>query len=209
MTKIGGIAIHLHKGGWKIWKIGPMISWPDGVPMQDGEAPVDGDPEGVIVIVKAGEIVPVVVLGGPDLAHAAPAFERAGDHVISAIGKTTLGETAALIRRARLFVGNDSGLLHVAMAFRVPAVALFGATRPELVLVPGSPCVALARVPLGADWYTHQVVYEMGAHHQEALLAISVGDVLDAVIRTWRGTDGAVAAGDGTHADRDRCSFPV
>ncbi len=65
MTKIGGIAIHLHKGGWKIWKIGPMISWPDGVPMQDGEAPVDGDPEGVIVIVRAGEIVPVVVLGGP------------------------------------------------------------------------------------------------------------------------------------------------
>ncbi len=39
-------------------------------------------------------------------------------------------EVAALIRRCRLFISNDSGLMHVACAMRVPVVSLFGPTLP-------------------------------------------------------------------------------
>lgn len=44
------------------------------------------------------------------------------------LGKTTLGEALALIRRCRLMICNDSGLMHAASALRIPLVALFGST---------------------------------------------------------------------------------
>jgi len=43
-------------------------------------------------------------------------------------GMTGLGDALALIKRCRLFVSNDSGLMHVAAALKVPTVAIFGST---------------------------------------------------------------------------------
>jgi heptosyltransferase-1 len=43
----------------------------------------------------------------------------------------SVGELIALTRRASLFVGGDTGPMHLAAALRVPVVALFGPTRPE------------------------------------------------------------------------------
>jgi heptosyltransferase I len=44
--------------------------------------------------------------------------------------KCTVGELIALMRRARLFVGGDTGPLHLAAALRVPVVAIYGPTDP-------------------------------------------------------------------------------
>ncbi|MCA9119528.1 MAG: glycosyltransferase family 9 protein [Planctomycetaceae bacterium] len=44
---------------------------------------------------------------------------------------TTLPELAAITRRARLFVGSDTGPLHIAAAVGTPCVGLFGSTRPQ------------------------------------------------------------------------------
>jgi lipopolysaccharide heptosyltransferase II len=43
-------------------------------------------------------------------------------------GRTTLPQTAALIKRCDCFISNDSGLMHVAAAVRTPQIALFGPT---------------------------------------------------------------------------------
>jgi lipopolysaccharide heptosyltransferase II len=40
----------------------------------------------------------------------------------------TLPEVTALVARARLFVGNDSGIAHIASALRVPSVVVFGSS---------------------------------------------------------------------------------
>ena len=42
----------------------------------------------------------------------------------------TISELIALMRRARLFVGGDTGPLHLAAALRVPVVGIFGPTDP-------------------------------------------------------------------------------
>lgn len=47
---------------------------------------------------------------------------------ISAVGKTTLTQTAALIKRCQLFVSNDSGPMHLAAAVKTPTIGIFGPT---------------------------------------------------------------------------------
>jgi heptosyltransferase I len=44
--------------------------------------------------------------------------------------RCTVSELIALTRRARLFIGGDTGPLHLAAALRVPVVAIFGPTNP-------------------------------------------------------------------------------
>lgn len=51
--------------------------------------------------------------------------------LVDLTGRTTLGQAMALIGRCRLFITNDSGLMHLAAALRVPVVAIFGSTDPD------------------------------------------------------------------------------
>jgi heptosyltransferase-1 len=44
--------------------------------------------------------------------------------------KGTISDLIALTRRARIFIGGDTGPLHLAAALRVPVVAIFGPTDP-------------------------------------------------------------------------------
>jgi len=46
--------------------------------------------------------------------------------VINAVGKTNLGQLAALISECKLFIANDSGPLHIACAREVPTISIFG-----------------------------------------------------------------------------------
>lgn len=50
--------------------------------------------------------------------------------VVNVAGQTSLKEAIALIAQCRLFISNDSGLMHVAGALGVPLVAVFGSTNP-------------------------------------------------------------------------------
>lgn len=58
------------------------------------------------------------------------ALAKAPERVINMAGKTTLGQVMALMARCRVFITNDSGLMHVASALHVPLVAIFGSTNP-------------------------------------------------------------------------------
>jgi ADP-heptose:LPS heptosyltransferase len=47
------------------------------------------------------------------------------------VGRRSLKETARAIRSARLFIGCDTGPLHIAVAVRTPTVSLYGASDPK------------------------------------------------------------------------------
>lgn len=49
-------------------------------------------------------------------------------HFHNLIGKTTITELVDYIALMDIFISNDSGPMHIAAAFRVPLVAIFGAT---------------------------------------------------------------------------------
>jgi lipopolysaccharide heptosyltransferase II len=84
----------------------------------------------------------IVLLGGrPDMAIGEEIRRRLPDDAIPAIGPDlTIKEMAAILERCRLFIGNDSGPMHVAAALDVPTVGLFG---------PGSPRRTAPRAPSG------------------------------------------------------------
>lgn len=76
--------------------------------------------------------VPVVLLGsGKEAALAAEIDRLAPGACVNLIGRTSLDQAMALISGARGMVSNDSGLMHVAAAFGIPQVAVFGSTSPE------------------------------------------------------------------------------
>ena len=49
---------------------------------------------------------------------------------INLTGKTTIGDLPGLLSQCQLFLGNDSGAMHVAAAVGLPVVAVFGPTDP-------------------------------------------------------------------------------
>ena len=50
--------------------------------------------------------------------------------LINLAGKTNLQDAIYLISQCRLFISNDSGLMHIAGALNIPTVAIFGSTNP-------------------------------------------------------------------------------
>jgi ADP-heptose:LPS heptosyltransferase len=66
-----------------------------------------------------------------------------------------LEESIALISQARLFIGIDSGLLHLATALHIPAVSLWGATSPQFLFAGGA-----------QRWFVTSPVACQGCHHR-------------------------------------------
>ena len=71
----------------------------------------------------------VVIFGGPGETGIATDIEsRLEGTSVNVAGKTTVRELMALIKRCNFFITNDSGPMHIAAAFDVPLVAIFGST---------------------------------------------------------------------------------
>lgn len=98
-------------------------------------------------------------------------------------GSLNVPRLAALLKRSSLFVSNDSGPVHVAVAVKTPVVAIFGRNQPGLNPTRWG--------PLGSkDIVLHKDVGCSGvclAHNCkrgfECLKAISVEDVFSAILR--------------------------
>jgi ADP-heptose:LPS heptosyltransferase len=75
--------------------------------------------------------VQVVLVGGHEDVEDSLIIKSMVPEVISAVGMLKLAETAALLKRCCLFIGNDSGPLHLAAALEVPTIGLFGPTDPR------------------------------------------------------------------------------
>ncbi len=98
----------------------------------------------------------IIITSGPSEADAARAVaedarRRAGaiGDAIVRCGEFDLSELRALVGRASLYIGGDSGPLHIAATTATPIVALFGPTLPERSMPWRDPAVRSAAVDAG------------------------------------------------------------
>jgi heptosyltransferase-2 len=80
---------------------------------------------------------PVVLLGGKEDRQAGEEVTAMDpSRIFNACGQTSLHESAALVRDARVVVSADTGLMHIAAAMRCPLVVLWGNTIPGFGMYP-------------------------------------------------------------------------
>ncbi|MBN2398933.1 MAG: lipopolysaccharide heptosyltransferase II [Candidatus Aminicenantes bacterium] len=73
----------------------------------------------------------VVLLGSRGDQKISRLIIEAQPQVIDFCGQTSLSEAAVLLKKSRLVVSNDSGLMHLADAVGAKIIAIFGPTHPE------------------------------------------------------------------------------
>jgi heptosyltransferase-2 len=130
----------------------------------------------------------VLLFGGADdSAVVEDVQRRCGGAAASLVGLIGLRELAAAINRCRIFITNDSAPMHIAVARRVPTVAVFCATTPGLGFYPYTheaivvqrdlscrPCAPHGgrRCPLGTEDCIRQISPDAVLRAAEKLLAI-------------------------------------
>ena len=80
---------------------------------------------------------PVILLGGKEDRENGDAIAAADPvKIYNACGKFSINESADLVRKSKLVVSNDTGLMHIAAAFRKPVISLWGNTVPSFGMYP-------------------------------------------------------------------------
>lgn len=112
-------------------------------------------------LIAATGLTPVI-LGGPADQPAAARIAAADPRIVNLAGQTRLPEAAAVIARAALLIGVDTGLTHMGTALARPTVAIFGSTCPYQdtgrptgsVIWLGMPCSPCRRRPTCGGKFT-------------------------------------------------------
>jgi len=102
--------------------------------------------------------------------------------VMDLVGRTELLTAAAVLRRCALFVGNDTGLMHIAAASGVPTLGLFGPS-PVEQYAPWGRCTAWVSTEL-----PREAMFPPGFDHRttETLMdSLSVDAAEAAARRLW------------------------
>ena len=101
-----------------------------------------------------------VLAADPERAQAEPLLAAVpSTRIIDLIGKTDLLTAAAVLHRCALFIGNDTGLMHIAAASGIPTLGLFGPS-PIDQYAPWGPATAVARTAIPAE-----AMYAAGFDH--------------------------------------------
>lgn len=130
---------------------------------------------GFVAQALAKDGVRAVLNYGPGEENLAREAEAASDGAAKPM-KCSITELIALTRRARLFIGGDTGPMHLAAALQVPVVAIFGPTDPARNGPYGTRSVVLRN---SASRTTHA----RNPRPDEAMLEIGVDAVVDAARR--------------------------
>jgi ADP-heptose:LPS heptosyltransferase len=83
---------------------------------------------------------PVVIIGGTNENGTGEEISRLSTgNVLNLAGKTTINESACLVKSAKLVLTNDTGMMHIAAAFGKKILSFWGNTIPKLGMYPYLP----------------------------------------------------------------------
>ncbi len=81
--------------------------------------------------------LPIVLLGDKNDAITAKEIEKnIGKKIYNACGKYNLNQSASLVKQSKLLITHDTGLMHIAAAFKKRIVSIWGNTIPEFGMYP-------------------------------------------------------------------------
>lgn len=135
----------------------------------------------------------LMILGGPDDAAVVSSFRDvvSRDRLIDLVGKVDLLTSYAALKRARLFIGNDSGLMHLAAAAGAPTLGLFGPSDDRLY-APWGPDARVVRGQRSLDQIRAvDPKLEQAVCH---MMDLSVEAVVAAALDLFQATQGAADA---------------
>lgn len=113
------------------------------------------------------------------------------ERLINLVGNADLTTIAACLKRCKFFVGNDSGLSHMAAAAGVPTLSLFGPSRPELYAPWGDNAAWVRTI----ETYDELISIPNYDHRTTGSLmnSLTVETVEEAANALWRRTQSAAA----------------
>lgn len=80
---------------------------------------------------------PLILLGGPEDAAEGEEIRKVDSgKIYNACGKFSLNESADLVRKAKLIIAHDTGLMHIAAALKKQVIAVWGSTTPSFGMYP-------------------------------------------------------------------------
>jgi ADP-heptose:LPS heptosyltransferase len=82
---------------------------------------------------------PIVLLGGPSEKEMGGRIAAAGKNIFNACGKYSLNGSADLVRKAAAVITHDTGLMHIAAAYRKRIISVWGNTVPAFGMYPYLP----------------------------------------------------------------------
>jgi len=94
------------------------------------------------------------------------------------VGKTSMKELVELIASAKLFITNDSGPMHIAAAFKVPTIAIFGPTDDSETSAWKNPKYAIVKKELKCQPCKKRIC---PLKHHDCMKLIEVNDILTAI----------------------------
>lgn len=106
--------------------VGPWVAFAPGSNLPSKLWPVERFEAVGRELIARFSIWPVIV-GGVEDAPVAERLVQAWGRGTNAAGALPVRQSAALLERCRLFVGNDTGTMHLAAACDIPCIALFSA----------------------------------------------------------------------------------
>ena len=80
---------------------------------------------------------PVILLGGKEDMKEGEAISISDPvKIYNACGKFSINESADLVKKSKLVITNDTGLMHIAAAYKKPIISLWGNTVPSFGMYP-------------------------------------------------------------------------
>jgi lipopolysaccharide heptosyltransferase II len=124
----------------------------------------------------------IIVIGSNKEAKSGEIIANAigNSNVINLVGKTSVAQMAAVIKKSDFFIGNDSGPLHIALALDIPCIAIFGATAPQQILSETDKCIVVNKRTGCSPCYLHQPDFDPPCESPKCLDEISVEDTMKA-----------------------------
>ncbi len=123
-------------------------------------------------------VLPIVITGSrDDIKIAKKLFDLVGDKCFNLSGKTDINDLIALVSKSKFVICGNTGVMHIAVALKVPTVAIHGPTDPEkwgpwgknhIVIKPKVSCAPCSY--LG---------FEYGCKERKCLKGIAIEEVID------------------------------